>query len=235
MVASLYVHDGGGVVQVVDTAARLLTATIPLGGSGETSPSPRTAPARTWRPVSSMSSTPPPTRSSSRSPPKRRPSPASAPTPPPSSISPDGTRAYVAVFFLELDRSGSPRAAASCSWTRPRSRSPDEVFIGSVPGSLALTPDGSRLYVGIQSTFVNTGYGSGFLPGHARRRWSTRSRIHGRRTIHHRLRRSRDAAEHPRRYRRDAGPACRLRRRSQHDRRRRGRREHERGERRSFR
>ena len=28
-----------------------------------------------------------------------------------------------------------------------------------------MTPDGSRLYVGIQSTFFNTGYGMGFLPG----------------------------------------------------------------------
>ena len=35
----------------------------------------------------------------------------------------------------------------------------------SLPGSIALTPDGSRAYVGIQSTFVNTGYGMGFFPG----------------------------------------------------------------------
>ena len=40
------------------------------------------------------------------------------------------------------------------------------IFLGSCAvSSPALTPDGSRLYVGIQSTFVDTGYGSGFFPG----------------------------------------------------------------------
>ena len=84
----------------------------------------------------------------------------------------------------------------------------------SVPGSIALTPDGSRAYVGIQSTFVNTGYGSGFLPGTSRRRGRHDHEYH---RGDHRLSApmaQRDAAEHPRRYRRDAGSTCRLRRRS---------------------
>ena len=34
-----------------------------------------------------------------------------------------------------------------------------------VPGPLAIAPDGSRLYAGIDATFVNTGYGAGFFPG----------------------------------------------------------------------
>jgi DNA-binding beta-propeller fold protein YncE len=37
----------------------------------------------------------------------------------------------------------------------------------ALPGSMAFTPDCSRAYVGIQSIFVNTGYGMGFLPGRA--------------------------------------------------------------------
>ena len=35
----------------------------------------------------------------------------------------------------------------------------------SLPGSIALTPDGSRAYVGIQSHWVNTGYGAAFFAG----------------------------------------------------------------------
>jgi DNA-binding beta-propeller fold protein YncE len=40
-----------------------------------------------------------------------------------------------------------------------------DINLFSLPGSIAFTPDGSRAYVAIQSTFVNTGYGMGFFPG----------------------------------------------------------------------
>src|SRR6185295_13916092 len=35
------------------------------------------------------------------------------------------------------------------------------------PGPIALAPDGTRAYVGVQSEWVNTGYGAGFLPASA--------------------------------------------------------------------
>lgn len=37
--------------------------------------------------------------------------------------------------------------------------------LGALPGRIALTPDGSRAYVGVQATWVDTGYGAGFFPG----------------------------------------------------------------------
>jgi YVTN family beta-propeller protein len=40
-----------------------------------------------------------------------------------------------------------------------------EIALGSLPGRIALAPDGSRAYVGIQATWVDTGYGAGFFPG----------------------------------------------------------------------
>jgi YVTN family beta-propeller protein len=72
-------------------------------------------------------------------------------------ISPDGSRAYVVRIVdlfsggLEVIDTGSLASLA---------------FIGlGMPGQLAMAPDGSRLYAGIDATFVNTGYGAGSFPG----------------------------------------------------------------------
>ena len=39
------------------------------------------------------------------------------------------------------------------------------VWLGALPGVMAVTPDGSRAYVAIDAVWVNTGYGAAFLPG----------------------------------------------------------------------
>lgn len=39
------------------------------------------------------------------------------------------------------------------------------VFLNAMPGAIALTPDGSRAYVVIQSFWANTGYGAARFPG----------------------------------------------------------------------
>ena len=72
-------------------------------------------------------------------------------------LSPDGSRAYVTrqltVFGGGLDVIDTTSKASLA-------------FINlGIPGQLAIAPDGSRLYAGIDSTFVNTGYGAGFFPG----------------------------------------------------------------------
>lgn len=40
-----------------------------------------------------------------------------------------------------------------------------QVPLGSIPGRIAATPDGGRAYVAIAATWVDTGYGAGFMPG----------------------------------------------------------------------
>ena len=41
----------------------------------------------------------------------------------------------------------------------------DAINLFALPGEIALTPDGSRAYVGISYFWAQTGYGAGFLPG----------------------------------------------------------------------
>ncbi len=80
-------------------------------------------------------------------------------------FSPDGSRAYVGVFFFGFGSAGFTASGGIILVDTASESVAGEITLGSIPGSLALTPDGSRLYVGIQSTFVNTGYGAGFFPG----------------------------------------------------------------------
>jgi hypothetical protein len=81
-------------------------------------------------------------------------------------ISPDGTKAYIGVLtfnFLNSGFSGGGNLLVVDTAT--------DTITGTinlftfVPGAIALTPDGSRAYVGLQSQWVNTGYGAAFIPG----------------------------------------------------------------------
>ena len=80
-------------------------------------------------------------------------------------ISPDGKRAYVGVYTFDFTGGGFGAGGSIVLVDTASEAVTGAIDLGSLPGPIALTPDGSRLYVGIQSTFVNTGYGSGFLPG----------------------------------------------------------------------
>lgn len=83
-------------------------------------------------------------------------------------VSPDGALAFVAesTFFagniLVVDL-----ATNAASQTIP--------FI-SLPGAMAIAPDGNRLYVAVQANWIDTGYGAGFVSGRTVRVLDTDSR-----------------------------------------------------------
>jgi YVTN family beta-propeller protein len=76
-------------------------------------------------------------------------------------VSPDGKRAYFAATGNDVFGSGGAVVALDTA----SSAVVGTALLGSLPGQIALTPDGGRAYVGVQGTWVNTGYGAGFLPG----------------------------------------------------------------------
>ena len=82
-------------------------------------------------------------------------------------ISPNGTRAYVTNFIFNFGFEFNAAGNVAVMDTSNNS------FVRAInlfrfqPGPIALAPDGTRVYVGIQSEWVNTGYGAGFLPASA--------------------------------------------------------------------
>ena len=81
-------------------------------------------------------------------------------------IAPDGSRVYVGVYTFDTTPFNGFTARGSVVIVDAASESiANTINLFALPGSIAFTPDGSRAYVGIQSVFVNTGYGMGFLPG----------------------------------------------------------------------
>jgi YVTN family beta-propeller protein len=163
---SLYVMTASGVIDVVDTASKAVVASIPVGGTGAIAITPDGTRAyvaaglvyvidiatnAVVKSFAAETASFPDVTSTALS----------------IAISPDGSRAYVGTFFFGSTNVGiGIIATGSVVLVDTASESvAGEIPLGSVPGEIALTPDGSRAYVGIQSTFVNTGYGMGFLPG----------------------------------------------------------------------
>jgi len=161
---SLYVMTGGGTVEVVDATQHSVIATIPVGSSGEIAITPDGTRAYVAAGLVYVIDTATNTlvRSFEAT---TAPIPGVANNALSVALSPDGTRAYVGVFVFGTGTSGITAGGNIVLVDTASESVAGTIFLGSVPGPLALTPDGSRLYVGIQSTFVNTGYGSGFFPG----------------------------------------------------------------------
>ena len=161
---SLYVMTGAGTVEVVDTAQHTVTATIAVGSSGEIAITPDGSRAYVAAGLVHVIDTAANAlvRSFEAT---TAPIPGVANTALSVAIAPDGTRVYVGVFVFGSGPSGITAGGGVLVVDAASGSVTGEIALGSVPGALALTPDGSRLYVGIQSTFVNTGYGSGFFPG----------------------------------------------------------------------
>ena len=161
---SLYVMTAGGVVEVVDTALHTISATISVGSAGDIAITPDGARAYVAAGLVYIIDTA--TNAVVKSFPAET---AAIPTVSNNAtavaISPDGKRAYVGMHTFDFTGGGFGAGGSIVLVDTASEAVTGAINLGSLPGPIALTPDGSRLYVGIQSTFVNTGYGSGFLPG----------------------------------------------------------------------
>jgi YVTN family beta-propeller protein len=78
-------------------------------------------------------------------------------------ISPDGSRAFATFYtfyFSPVFSAGGSVAVLDTS----TDAIVGYVGVGSLPSQIALSPDGSRGFVGLTATWANTGYAAGFLP-----------------------------------------------------------------------
>ena len=87
-------------------------------------------------------------------------------------ISPDGARAYVpfttydySYSLFGFTASGGLAVIDTASVSDTGTRNVSTIPLFSLPGSIALTQDGSRAFVGIEYEWRNTLYGAGFFPG----------------------------------------------------------------------
>ncbi|HEY6362535.1 MAG TPA: hypothetical protein VIX63_15585 [Vicinamibacterales bacterium] len=160
----LYVMTAGGTVEVVDTTLHIIVATIPVGASGDIAITPDGARAYVAAGLLHVIDTAANAVVKSFTA-EVAPVPGVSTTASSVVVSPDGARAYVGVFKFGAGPFGITASGSIILVDTASESVTGEIVIGSVPGQIALTPDGSRAYVGIQSTFVNTGYGMGFLPG----------------------------------------------------------------------
>jgi YVTN family beta-propeller protein len=76
-------------------------------------------------------------------------------------VSPNGSRAYFGTNGTDPFGGGAGVAVLDTATNAVVAT----VTLGTLPGQIALAPDGSRAYVGVQAVWVNTGYGSAFIPG----------------------------------------------------------------------
>jgi YVTN family beta-propeller protein len=160
----LYVMTDGGAVQVVDTAQNAVVSAIPVGSTGDIAITPDGS--RVYVAAGLVYVIDTATNAVVRSFAAEE-----APIPDVThnawslAISPDGTRAYIGVItfnFLNIGFSAGGNLLVVDTATDTITRT---INLFTLPGSIALTPDGSRAYVGIQSFWANTGYGAAFFPG----------------------------------------------------------------------
>ena len=160
----LYVMTTPGVVDVVDTAADAVVASVPVGGDGgQIAVTPDGS--RVWVASGLVVVIDAATNTVVDSF-----LPETAPVANVSNIavgvaiSPDGTRAYVSRVTFNF---GGPTFGAGGGVVVVDTATDTVIATtntGSLPGQVALTPNGSKLYVALQSTFVNVGTAQGFLP-----------------------------------------------------------------------
>ncbi len=163
--STLYVMTDGGVVDVVDTALHTIAATISVGSSGDIAMTPDGR--RVYVAAGLLYIIDTATNAIVRSfPAEAAPIPDVTHTASSVTIAPDGSRAYVGVVTFNFT-GGNFSGGGNVVLVDTAS----EAVTGTInlftalPASIALTPDGSRAYVGIQSHWVNTGYGAGFFNG----------------------------------------------------------------------
>jgi len=160
----LYVMTASGVVEVVDTTLGTIAGTITVGSSGDIAITPDGTRAYVAAGLVYVLDTA--TNAVLKSfPAETATIPSVTNTATSVAISPDGKRAYVGAYTFNFTGGGFGAGGSIVLVDTASEAVTGAIDLGSLPGPIALTPDASRVYVGIQSTFVNTGYGSGFLPG----------------------------------------------------------------------
>ncbi len=152
----LYVTVAGGLVQAIETIGNSVLATIPVGAGGEMAVTPDGARVYVAAGLIHVLDTATNTVVSSF-PAELNPAAPAGNSALGIAIRPDG-RAYVTVITglfsggLVVVDTGSDSVIGS-------------IGLGSIPGPIAMAPDGSRAYVAVDATWVDTGYGAGFFPG----------------------------------------------------------------------
>jgi YVTN family beta-propeller protein len=165
----LYVMTDGGVVQVVDTTQNAVVSAVSVGTVGDLAITPDGT--RVYVAAGLVYVIDTATNAVVRSFAAEA-APIADVTHTASSVamSPDGTRAYIGVVTFNFSSGQVFNSGFSAGGNLLVVDTATDTVTGtinlfSLPGAIALTPDGSRAYVGIQSQWVNTGYGAGFLPG----------------------------------------------------------------------
>src|SRR5262245_5720306 len=162
----VYVMTAGGNVQVIDSAAGTVVATVVAGaGGGGIAVTPDGARVYVADGLVSIIDTATNTVIKSFVP-ETASVPGISNNASSVAVAPDGTRVYVGVYTFDTTPFSGFTARGSVVVVDSASESiVNTINLFALPGSIAFTPDGTRAYVGIQSVFVNTGYGMGFLPG----------------------------------------------------------------------
>ena len=139
--------DRVGVVEVVDTTLGTVSATISVGASGDIAITPDGARAYVAAGLVYVIDTATNAVVS--------PFPAETATIPnvtnnatTVAISPDGTRAYVGMYTFNMTGGGFGAGGSVVLVDTASETVTGAINLGSLPGPIALTPDGSRLYVG---------------------------------------------------------------------------------------
>lgn len=79
-------------------------------------------------------------------------------------LSLDGDEAWISTTNFNFSPQGFSASGAMTVLDTATNAPVATLYTGSLPGPLAFSPDGSQVHVALTATWVNTGYGAGFLP-----------------------------------------------------------------------
>ena len=160
----VYVLGAAGVVEAIDTTSNLIIASVPVGGTGRIAITPDGT--RAYVAAGNVTVIDTKTNEVLAS---FAPEVAAAADifnfSVAIAIAPDGAHAYAAVHTWLYNWQGFSATGGIAVIDTATNTVTDRVELWSQPGSVAVTPDGSRVYAGIQSFWADTLYGAAFLPG----------------------------------------------------------------------
>jgi YVTN family beta-propeller protein len=160
----VYVLGAAGVVQAIDTTTNMVRASIPVGGPGKLAITPDGT--RVYVAAGTVTVIDTATNEVLASfAPEAAASPDVFNFAVAVAVSPDGAHAYAAVDTFFYDWQGFRAGGAIAVIDTTTNTVTERVELWSLPGSVAVTSDGSRVYAGIQAYWADTLYGAAFLPG----------------------------------------------------------------------